>query len=221
LNRGLGLIDSGDAGTYEPGWVASDDDNVAPTDTHLACDPDFATWTSSPGGHEALPINCANWWEAYAFCIWDGAFLPSEAEWEYAAAGGSQERKYPWGTTDPAADNRYAIYGDDGDCYYPKGIAGVACTGVINIAPAGTATLGMGRWGQLDMAGEVQEWNLDRSAPYVDPCTDCAYLVSGFNRVIRGGFFGATLAGLLPSYRYNDPPSVRDSNIGFRCARTP
>jgi formylglycine-generating enzyme required for sulfatase activity len=37
--------------------------------------------TSSAGSKENLPINCVNWWESYAFCIWDGGFLPSEAEW--------------------------------------------------------------------------------------------------------------------------------------------
>ncbi|MGO9835775.1 MAG: SUMF1/EgtB/PvdO family nonheme iron enzyme [Polyangiaceae bacterium] len=34
-------------------------------------------------------IDCVNWYESYTFCIWDGGFLPSEAEWEYAAGGGS------------------------------------------------------------------------------------------------------------------------------------
>jgi sulfatase modifying factor 1 len=114
LNGGQGLVDVGapvDAGrVYEPGWVASDDSNVAPTNTNLACNPQFyQVWTNAPGSSESLPIDCVNWYEAYAFCIWDGGFLPSEAEWEYAAAGGSQQREYPWGSTNPASGTQYAI----------------------------------------------------------------------------------------------------------------
>ena len=123
LNGGLGLANSGAAGTYETGWVATDDSEIAPTDANLDCDSAYNTWTSSAGTQENLPINCVNWWEAYAFCIWDGGFLPSEAEWEYAAAGGSQQREYPWGSTDPGTANLYAIYG----CYYPTGRAARAC----------------------------------------------------------------------------------------------
>ena len=117
LNGGLGLANSGAAGTYETGWVATDDSEIAPTDANLHVRSSDDTWTSSAGTQENLPINCVNWWESYAFCIWDGGFLPSEAEWEYAAAGGSQQREYPWGSTDPGTANQYAIY----DCVLSTG----------------------------------------------------------------------------------------------------
>src|SRR5580704_6839465 len=59
------------------------------------------TWTETAGSSENLPITEAHWYAAYAFCIWDGGFLPSEAEWNYAAAGGSDQRAYPWSPAFP------------------------------------------------------------------------------------------------------------------------
>ncbi len=222
LNGGHGLVNVGDdAGlAYEPGWVATDDSNVAPTSTNLTADGfknRSATWTASAGGHEILPINCVNWYEAYAFCIWDGGFLPSEAEWEYAASGGNQQREYPWGSTDPGTFNQYAIYG----CYFGGGTGPGTCSGLANIAPVGTATLGAGLWGQLDMAREVWEWNLDWDALYA-ACTDCADFTAtaGATRTARGGSFGDYASSLLTTYRNGYPPDYRVNFIGFRCARS-
>jgi formylglycine-generating enzyme required for sulfatase activity len=247
LNGGEGLVDVGtpsDAGlAYEPGWVVLDDNNIAPTDTNLAsCNP-FSTWTdSSAFERENLPINCVNWYEAYAFCIWDGGFLPSEAEWEYAAAGGSQQREYPWGSTAPTG-YQYAIYGTGdpgGDGWtgcsnYPGG----SCAGTspylgtfTDIAPVGTAALGAGLWGQLDMAGDVFEWNLDLYNSYVTPCSDCALLTARVaapptdggvsDRVARGGDFGLALQFAEPPVRFDSSGrSVYIGDTGFRCARAP
>jgi formylglycine-generating enzyme required for sulfatase activity len=240
LNGGQGLLDLGasnDAGAaYESGWLTSDNGNLAPTDANLTqcggagADP-FATWTSSAAGQEALPINCVNWYEAQAFCIWDGGFLPSEAEWEYAAAGGAEQREYPWGSTDPGTANAYAIYGDvKGTCLYPTG---ATCSGVANIAPVGSASQGAGLWGQLDLAGEVWEWTLDRYAAYVEPCADCADLTvaAPAARAKRGGSYASQKADLAAAIRLptasQPAPSVpgsaptRFDDTGFRCARTP
>jgi sulfatase modifying factor 1 len=217
LNGGLGLAwAGGDAGAgYEPGWVASDDGNIQPTNANLSSDP-YATWTPLAGNNENLPIDDVNWAEAYAFCIWDGGFLPSEAEWEYAAVGGAEQREYPWGATPPGAANQYAIY----DCYYGSPLHGGCKFGVSNLAPVGTPTLGAGLWGQLDLGSNVNEWNLDWYAAYVEPCADCAYLTPSGARVNRGGSFWIFA---LPESRNGDPPTERGAYLGFgfRCARVP
>jgi sulfatase modifying factor 1 len=226
LNDGQGLMNVGDdAGVaYEPGWLASDDSNIAPTNANLSGGANSdCTWTNTAGSQENLPINCVTWQESYAFCIWDGGFLPSEAEWEYGAAGGSRQREYPWGSTDPGTANQYAIYGywpprDVPRCYYPSG---TTCTGVANIAPVGTATLGAGLWGQLDLVGDVFEWNLDWYAGYVDPCTDCGNFTASSDRAIRGGAFLYGTSDLFPWTRTMSPPTERLTFVGLRCARAP
>jgi formylglycine-generating enzyme required for sulfatase activity len=226
LNGGMGLaagpnVDAGQ--TYESGWSTGDNSKVQPTNTVLASCGAASSWTNSAGTRENLPINCVNWYEAYAFCIWDGGFLPSAAEWEYAAAGGNELREYPWGNTAPGtacpgAGCSYAIYG----CYYPNG--GGACSGLVtNIANVGYATQGAGRWGQLDLAGNVWEWNLDWfDFTYANPCTDCVNLTVMSARVMRGGNFSSDFLHLAPVVQGSDDPRTHDSLFpGVRCARTP
>jgi formylglycine-generating enzyme required for sulfatase activity len=216
LNGGRGLENVAASGSYETGWLVADNAKLAPTVANLtSCG--YDEWTDTSGPHELQPMSCVNWYEAYAFCIWDGGFLPSEAEWEYAAAGGSEQRAYPWGDEPPGAGNDYAIY----NCQYPDG--GQSCSDTSNIAPVGTAALGQGLWGQLDLVGNMNQWNLDWwSSPYGDPCRDCANLSETSQRVLRGGYFGANAASyLVPPYRDFDDPADRYFGIGFRCARAP
>lgn len=223
LNGGSGLMNvGGDAGpAYELGWLSSDDGNVAPTNTNLGCGGSTNnTWrTDSPGQGDNLPVTCTNWFEAYSFCIWDGGFLPSEAEWEYAAAGGTEQREYPWGSTDPGTGSQYAIYA----CNFPRGSGGCApyFPTFLNLAPVGTPTLGAGRWGQLDMAGEIDEWAADWYAGYANPCKDCANLTTSGVRVTHAGDYASAAQALPPPARANDAPADRNYFVGFRCARAP
>ena len=219
LNGGKGLADSGAAGAYEQGWLDSYSNKLDLTTDTLQCDSGKATWTASAGDNEKLPMNCINWFEAYAFCIWDGGFLASEGEYVYAAAGGSEQRRFPWGSTDPGKSNQYTIW----NCSYPDGTG--QCDGtLLNIAPVGTPQLGAGKWGQLDLVGNMIEWYLDWFAPsYGNPCTDCADLADGSGRAPRDGYFSSTdLTLLQSSYRNNGfYPANRFFSYGFRCARSP
>ena len=214
----LDVSASADGGlVYEPGWLAADDSHVAPTSTNLACD-SYATWTDRSGKNERLPIDCVNWYEAYAFCIWDDGFLPSEAEWEFAAANGDEMREYPWGS------GYVGLPGGNGTlsvsyCSYASPGSPAGCNGdVTNIAPVGTAVLGAGAWGQLDLAGNVRQWNLDWSAPYVT-CGDCANLSGGRSRALRGDV--AWQGASETSARTSADPALRAGGTGFRCARSP
>jgi formylglycine-generating enzyme len=211
LNGGTGL-NGGTEGGWDPSWTALLATTPAAWTTNLQCGYPYDTWTASAGADESLPINCENWYEAYAFCIWDGGFLPTEAEWNYAAAGGSDQRVYPWSNppSAPTADYTYASY----DCL------GDSCS-FQDILFVGSDPTGDGKWGQSDLGGNVAEWNLDIQAPYTTPCDDCASLGAGPNRSIRGGGFNSDLTGLLAAGRDANTPDTRNEIYGIRCARTP
>lgn len=185
----------------------------------VKCDAAYQTWTDSPGANEARPMNCITWYEAMAFCIWDEGYLPTEAEWNYAATGGSQQRAYPWSS--PAgslalAASRASYY--DGTNCVGDGTPGCAVTDLV---PVGSKPMGDGRWGQSDLAGNVREWILDWDGAYVTPCADCARVGTAALRVIRGGGFNSGAPTLRAGTRNNGAPEYRYPGVGFRCARTP
>jgi len=220
LNNGAGLKNSAAAG-YETGWdtvwaTGELPTNPAAWDSALGGGNAYQTWTSSAGSNETRPINGASWFKAVAFCIWDGGFLPSEAEWNYAAVGGSAQRAYPWGSTAPGMNANLAVYG----CYL-NGTG--TCSGVTNIAPVGSVPLGNGLFGQADLAGNVWEHNLDGMTNYSAKCDDCAYLLPPTDTVPsrRGGAYDATLDEISSSSRNNYPPWWNGAPMGIRCARTP
>jgi len=183
-------------------------------DPKLQCDPAFETGSSS--GNDSLPINCVDWFTAFAFCIWDGRRLPTESEWEYAAAGGDANLAYPWGNT-PAPDNTLgtaslAVY----DCL---GNGDLDCV-FADILPVGSRPAGNGRFGQSDLAGSMWEWGLDWFDVYpVAAQNNYANLASGVARIIRGGDCGSGASTLPAAARYSyGYPTARFENVGFRCA---
>jgi sulfatase modifying factor 1 len=202
------------SGWQSPAW----DGSIAADGTALAqnvqCQAKYHTWSTT--GHDTLPMNCVSWFEAFAFCAWDGGRLPTEAEWEYAADGGSDERAYPWGNT-PIPDDMpdtaaYANY----DC-----LDDPMCSFAI-IEPVGSKPAGAGKFGHLDLAGSMWEWALDWDAPLPNtPCDNCANLTPSNSRTARGGSWTSDASLLGAANRYESPPSNHVLDFGFRCARTP
>ncbi len=151
---------------------------------------------------QALPANCVSYYVAYAFCIWDGGRLPTEAEWNYAAAGGTDERYYPWSNpfSSTSIDATRAVYLGSG-----------------SPSPVGSVPAGNGKYGQADLEGNVADWMLDYSDPYPDPCVDCLGTTVSDTRAVRGGSFLSPVPVLKVARRSNADPAVPKADIGFRC----
>jgi formylglycine-generating enzyme required for sulfatase activity len=191
-------------------------------------------------GHEFLegqgrhPVANVSWYEAAGYAAWLGASLPTEAQWEYAAAGtraqtrSGRSRRYPWGDTAPTTDR--AVFSTQvGERRAPLAVSPPRVTGRT---PEGID----------DMAGNVWEWCRDWFGPYVAaPATDPlgptsrgAEALRGSPsdagrgqagpdptrgealRVLRGGSFDNTEIGLRAAFRVRYNPVYRFVNIGFR-----
>lgn len=166
-----------------------------------------------PSGKENHPVVYVSWHDALAYCEWLGkrlgqehtVRLPTEAEWEYVAAGdGERPRKYPWGDEEPNSSlaNFNMQVGDTtpvGD--YPKGNT-----------PSGVS----------DLAGNVWEWTASKDEKYPYTETDERNSLSGNSpRVLRGGGFFDDQDGLRCAYRVGDRPDFRNDNVGFRVVLSP
>jgi iron(II)-dependent oxidoreductase len=168
---------------------------------------DFDRWVAL---EPSRPVIHVNWFEAQAYCRWAGRRLPTEAEWEAAAAlGGAgpgaaapRKRRFPWGDEPPTAEKANL----DG--------WRLGCVDVDDCA-AGDGALG-GR----QMLGNVWEWTASAFGPYPGFVTDAYrdYSQPWFetHKVLRGGCWvtrGRLLRNTLRNYY---PPDRRDVWAGFR-----
>ncbi|HSD89404.1 MAG TPA: formylglycine-generating enzyme family protein [Kofleriaceae bacterium] len=215
--------DGAHAGIGGSGWSSAFNTSLLADTTALIaalkCNATEQMWTDVPGANENRPMNCITWYEAFAFCIWDGGYLPTEAEWDYAAAGGSEQRAFPWSmpanllSIDPSRGSYY-----DGVSCVGDGMAGCGATDIL---PVGARPAGDGKFLQSDLGGNIWEWTLDKGAtPYaINPCIDCADLTSTGGRISRGGYFSAPIIYIRSANRFGNGETFRVSEQGARCAR--
>jgi formylglycine-generating enzyme required for sulfatase activity len=198
---------------WQAGWSQLMPASASELRPRLACGA-AATWTDARGANETKPINCVTWYELYAFCIWDGGRLPTEAEWEFAAAGGLANRLYPWGAQAPTP--QLATFG-----------CTAASCGLPDIRDAGSAPQGAAPAnGIRDLAGSMWEWTRDR---YSDVwygnggavCDSCINLdmPTSQGHTIRGGGWNAPGEDLRAVRRDTVIPDYRGVQISARCAR--
>ena len=211
--QGAGAPRGSSAGGWREEWNSYLAANTEELRNSLLCEPTYGTFNPGPLDNERNPMNCMTWYEAYAFCIWDGGRLPTEAEWNFVAAHGPAQAMYPWGGSFITAER--AVYQCSGD-----GSAPYECTD-RDIDAVGARPSGASFWGHHDLAGNVWEWTLDLSATYKNPCIDCVNLDVGVDHIVRGGGFSDSGADLRSYIRYAEITETRSFAIGARCVKEP
>jgi iron(II)-dependent oxidoreductase len=166
---------------------------------------------------EALPPDAAVihvcWHEARAWCRWAGRRLPTELEWEVAAAGqldssgglSDNKRRYPWGDAEPAPQ-RANLEGH---------ALGTIAVGAL---PASDSAFGC-----RQMIGNAWEWTEDTFGPYPgftpDMYADYSQPLFGTTRVLRGGAWATRGRMIRNTWRTYYGPERNDVFAGFRsCA---
>lgn len=193
----------------EAGWIWR---------THeLAEAPEY--WTAASGGwgyfgpmgvrplDPAEPVSSISWHEAHAYAEWALKRLPTEAEWEFAAAFAPEgERRRPWGNEPPSCDR--ASFG----------------ASRLEPGPVGSRSAGASYFGLHDMAGAVWEWTSTTFAPYpgFEPFPYDGYSMDhmdGRHYVCRGGSWASAATILRCTFRNWYVPGYRQGFLGLRCAR--
>ncbi len=187
------------------------------------------TW-DAPGFEQSdeHPVVCVTYNDANAFCQWLGKVentvyhLPTEAQWEYAARGGTREMFW-WGDQidkdKPQANlSDHALYLWKKDNFTRRQRDVKWDDSFAFTSPV--ASFSANPWGMHDMLGNVSEWCRDWFAPYsATHITDPQGPAQGKDRVVRGGSWYDAPNTSRVSHRGGQRGNRAFTNIGFRIVR--
>ncbi|MEW6735612.1 MAG: formylglycine-generating enzyme family protein [Acidobacteriota bacterium] len=176
------------------------------------------TWeTYGERGREKYPVVMVAWEDAMEYCQWlskqtgETYRLPSEAQWEYAARGGSVGKAYPWGDELEVSKANFAA--DSSRLSYAEPV-------LEFIRPVGSYE--PNSFGLYDVIGNVWEWCYDwYKDDYYDesPAQNPLGPEDGKLRITRGGGWGHSSLFCRVSLRKPTHPSFKSSSIGFRVVK--
>jgi len=168
---------------------------------------DWSRFRAIADGDSQLPITEVSWFDAVAYCEWLSKTsgrelrLPTEAEWEFAARGGLEGKRFPWGDEPPETRENYAARWKTG--------------------PEPVATSAPNGYGLYDMCENVHEWCSDWYDPTyyaVSPSDNPQGPLQGSRKSSRGGAWRHQIKIARCAARSSIPPEFRYADYGFRIA---